>query len=184
MLGGPLKLSKLYETITPSRGGGGDRNCCNPEEKKDNDANCNTEIIATIVRGIDDNELNTRYQKAHIWKLSEVMATRELKSAVGPTMAFGLEDLHPLQTPHNDDLVIQLKIATTMEGKTPHRRDVSTKQDRKEGGHNSNSSTFGLGKRARKALPGTHLQSGAHTPRPRLPKVNHSNRQRSQSSDK
>jgi len=33
---------------------------------------------------------------------------------VGPTMTFGLEDKCPLQTPHNDALVIQLKIATTM----------------------------------------------------------------------
>ncbi|KAJ8422041.1 hypothetical protein Cgig2_026429 [Carnegiea gigantea] len=33
---------------------------------------------------------------------------------LGPTMIFGLEDMHPLQTPHNDALVIQLKIATAI----------------------------------------------------------------------
>jgi len=42
------------------------------------------------------------------------MAARELKLLVGLTMMFGLEDMHPLQTPHNDALVIQLKIATAM----------------------------------------------------------------------
>ncbi|KAJ8438067.1 hypothetical protein Cgig2_025472 [Carnegiea gigantea] len=42
------------------------------------------------------------------------MAARELKLLVGPTMTFGLEDMRPLRTPHNDTLVIQLKIAIAM----------------------------------------------------------------------
>ncbi|KAJ8445917.1 hypothetical protein Cgig2_009846 [Carnegiea gigantea] len=33
---------------------------------------------------------------------------------MGPTMTFGSKDMHPLQTPHNDALMIQLKIATAM----------------------------------------------------------------------
>jgi len=36
------------------------------------------------------------------------MATRELKPLVGPTTTFGPKDIRPLQTPHNDALVIQL----------------------------------------------------------------------------
>jgi len=42
------------------------------------------------------------------------MAMKELRSLRGPTMTFGPEDMRPLQTPHNDPLVVQLKIATTM----------------------------------------------------------------------
>jgi len=38
------------------RGGGGDRKRLNPEGKKDKDVNHNMEIIATIIRGIDDKE--------------------------------------------------------------------------------------------------------------------------------
>ncbi|KAJ8437310.1 hypothetical protein Cgig2_022709 [Carnegiea gigantea] len=54
------------------------------------------------------------YQKAQIQKLSQVMATRELKKLVEPTMKFGSEVMYPLQTPHNDALVTQLMTATTM----------------------------------------------------------------------
>jgi len=42
------------------------------------------------------------------------MAARELKPLVGPTMTLGSEDMRLLQAPHNDPLVIQLKIAKTM----------------------------------------------------------------------
>jgi len=42
------------------------------------------------------------------------MNTKELKPLVGPTMTIGPEDMHPLQTPHNDALVMQLKVATTI----------------------------------------------------------------------
>ena len=73
---------------------------------KDNEADCNTEIIATIVRGINDKELNTWYQKAQMQKLSQIMATRELKLLMGPTMTFGPKDVCPMQTPHNDALLI------------------------------------------------------------------------------
>ncbi|KAJ8451884.1 hypothetical protein Cgig2_007367 [Carnegiea gigantea] len=42
------------------------------------------------------------------------MAARELKPLVGPTMTFSSEDMRPLQTPQNDALVIQLKVAIAM----------------------------------------------------------------------
>jgi len=48
------------------RGGGRGHNLRDPEGKKDNDADYNTKITATIIRGIDDKELNTGYQKAQI----------------------------------------------------------------------------------------------------------------------
>ncbi|KAJ8437343.1 hypothetical protein Cgig2_009683 [Carnegiea gigantea] len=96
------------------RGRGGDRNRSNPEGKKDNEANHNMETVSTIITGIDDKEWNTGYRKAQIQKLSQVMATRELKPLKVPTMTFGPEDKHPLQTPHNDALVIHLKITTAM----------------------------------------------------------------------
>ncbi|KAJ8425531.1 hypothetical protein Cgig2_021336 [Carnegiea gigantea] len=82
--------------------------------KKDNDAYRNMKIVATIIRGIDGKELSAGYRKAQIRKLSQDMAARELKPLVGPTMTFGLEDMRPSQTPHNDALVIQLKVATAM----------------------------------------------------------------------
>ncbi|KAJ8425176.1 hypothetical protein Cgig2_003244 [Carnegiea gigantea] len=66
--------------------GGGDRNCCGPEGKKDNDVDRNTKIITTIIKGIDDNELNTGHTKAQIRKLSPIVETKELK---------------PLMTNHN-----------------------------------------------------------------------------------
>ncbi|KAJ8421908.1 hypothetical protein Cgig2_013810 [Carnegiea gigantea] len=61
------------------------------ERKKENEADCNTEIITTIIGGIDDKELN-------------VMAAIELKLLVGLDMMFGPEDMHPLQTPQNNAL--------------------------------------------------------------------------------
>ncbi|KAJ8426528.1 LOW QUALITY PROTEIN: hypothetical protein Cgig2_022535 [Carnegiea gigantea] len=96
------------------RGEGGDCNRRDSKGKKDSDANCNAEIIETIIGGIDDRELNAGYRKAEIQKLSEVMATRELKPLVGLTITFGPEDMRPLQTPHKDALVIQIKIGTAM----------------------------------------------------------------------
>ncbi|KAJ8431309.1 hypothetical protein Cgig2_032299 [Carnegiea gigantea] len=96
------------------RGEGGDRNRHDLKGKKDNDVDCNTEIIATIVGGIDDRELNMGYRKAQIRKLSQVIAIRELNPPVGPIVTFGPKNMRPLQTPHNDALVMQLKISTAM----------------------------------------------------------------------
>ena len=42
------------------------------------------------------------------------MAARELRPLVGPMVTFGPDDMHSLQASHNDPLVVQLKIATTM----------------------------------------------------------------------
>ena len=42
------------------------------------------------------------------------MAARDLKPLIGPTMTFGPKDICLLQTPHNDALVIQLKVANIM----------------------------------------------------------------------
>jgi len=42
------------------------------------------------------------------------MAAKELKPLVGPTITLGLQDMRPLQTPHNDALVIQLKVVTAI----------------------------------------------------------------------
>jgi len=42
------------------------------------------------------------------------MATKELRPLSGPTMTFGPDDVRPLQAPHNDPLVVQLKIATAL----------------------------------------------------------------------
>ena len=58
------------------KGEDGDHNRCNREGKKDNDADRNTKIIATIIRGIDGKELSIGYQKAQIWKLSKDMVAR------------------------------------------------------------------------------------------------------------
>jgi len=37
-----------------------------------------------------------------------------MNSLIRPIMTFGSQDMYPLQTPHNDALMIQLKIATVM----------------------------------------------------------------------
>jgi len=58
--------------------------------------------------------MRARYRKAQIRQLSQVMAARELKPLVEPTVTFGLEDMRLLQAPHNDPLVVQLKIKTAM----------------------------------------------------------------------
>jgi len=42
------------------------------------------------------------------------MAAKVLKPLVGLTMIVSSKDMHPRQTPHNDALVIQLEIATTI----------------------------------------------------------------------
>ncbi|KAJ8428339.1 hypothetical protein Cgig2_002752 [Carnegiea gigantea] len=51
---------------TPECRGGGDHNRQNPEGKKDNGVDCNTEIIATIIGVIDAKELSAGYRKAQI----------------------------------------------------------------------------------------------------------------------
>jgi len=58
--------------------------------------------------------MSTGYRKAQIRQLIQVMAARELNPLVEPTVTFGPEDMRLLQAPHNDPLVAQLKIATTM----------------------------------------------------------------------
>ena len=42
------------------------------------------------------------------------MVARELRPLTGPTMTFGPKDMRPLQAPHNDPLIVQLKIAAAM----------------------------------------------------------------------
>ncbi|KAJ8435744.1 hypothetical protein Cgig2_003166 [Carnegiea gigantea] len=102
------------------RGEGRDHNHCNPDERK----TMILIIIAAIIGGIDGKELSTGYQKSQIRKINQVMATGELKPLVGPTMTFGPENMRPLQTPHNDALVIQLKIATAMVHRVLVTREV------------------------------------------------------------
>ena len=83
-------------------GKGDGQNHHNQEGKKDNDADCNKEVIATVVGGIDDKELNAGYRKAQIQKLNRVLASKGLKSLIEPIMTFDPEYMHPLQTPHNN----------------------------------------------------------------------------------
>jgi len=71
-------------------------------------------VIATITGGLDVKEMSAGYRKAQIRQLSQVMAARELRLLNGLTMTFGPEDMSPLQAPHNDPLVVQLKIDTAM----------------------------------------------------------------------
>ncbi|KAJ8424600.1 hypothetical protein Cgig2_006655 [Carnegiea gigantea] len=59
-----------------------------------------------------DESSRTRYSK--IQKLNQVIATKELNPLVGPTMTFGPKDICPMQIPHIEALVIQLKIAIAM----------------------------------------------------------------------
>ncbi|KAJ8421279.1 hypothetical protein Cgig2_027298 [Carnegiea gigantea] len=61
----------------------------NPGEKKDNDTDSDIEVIATIVRGVNNKEIR---------KLSQVLATKRLKPLIRPTMMFGPKDIRPLQT--------------------------------------------------------------------------------------
>jgi len=96
------------------RGGCRDRDRHDLEGKKDNKADRNIEIIATIIEGTNDKEWNAGYWKAQIQKLNQVIATKKLKPLVGPSMTFGPEDIRPMQTPHIEALVLQLKIATAM----------------------------------------------------------------------
>jgi len=58
--------------------------------------------------------MSVGYRKAQIRQLSQVMAAKELRPLSGPIMTLGPEDMGPLQAPHNDPLVVQLKIATAM----------------------------------------------------------------------
>ena len=71
-------------------------------------------VIVTITGGFNAKGLSAKYRKAQVRQLSQVMAARELRPLSGPTMTLGPKDMHPLQAPHNDPLVVQLKIATAM----------------------------------------------------------------------
>ena len=71
-------------------------------------------VIATIVGGFDVKEMSAGYMKAQIWQLCQVMVARELRLLVRPMVTFGPKDMRPLQAPHNDPLVVHLKIATAM----------------------------------------------------------------------
>ena len=82
--------------------------------KKQQESDRNTVVIATIVGGFDVKEMSAGYMKAQIWQLCQVMVARELRPLVGPMVTFGPEDMRPLQAPHNNPLVVQLKIAKAM----------------------------------------------------------------------
>ncbi|KAJ8434555.1 LOW QUALITY PROTEIN: hypothetical protein Cgig2_001187 [Carnegiea gigantea] len=90
----------------------GDHNHRDPEGKKDNDADCNTKIIATIIGGIDDRKLNAEYRKTQIWKPS--YGNQRVRTAHGTNHDKWSGGHTSLANPHNEDLVIQLKIATAM----------------------------------------------------------------------
>ena len=53
-------------------------------------------------------------RKTQIRQLSQVMAATELKPLVRPTVTFDPKDMRLLQAPHNNPLVVQLKIAKAM----------------------------------------------------------------------
>jgi len=82
--------------------------------KKQRDTDQDTEVIATISGGFNVKELSAGYRKAQVRQLSQAMAARGLRPLTGPTRTFGPEDLRPLQAPHDDPLVVQLKIAAAM----------------------------------------------------------------------
>ncbi|KAJ8422220.1 hypothetical protein Cgig2_027505 [Carnegiea gigantea] len=48
-------------------------------KKKDHGIDRDTEVIATMVRGIDNQELNVGYRKTQIRKPNEVMATKDIR---------------------------------------------------------------------------------------------------------
>ncbi|KAJ8425109.1 LOW QUALITY PROTEIN: hypothetical protein Cgig2_015887 [Carnegiea gigantea] len=91
-------------------GGGGNHNHRGPEGRKDNTVDCKTEIIATIIRGINGKEI----LKSSYLEAQPGHATKELKPLVELILTFGPEDMRLLQTPYNDALMIQRKIATAM----------------------------------------------------------------------
>jgi len=73
----------------------------------------NTKVIATIIRGIDGKKLSVGYRKAQLEQLSQVMAVKELKSLVGPTVFVRTTYVY-FKPPHNSALVVQLNIAMVM----------------------------------------------------------------------
>ncbi|KAJ8428859.1 hypothetical protein Cgig2_022998 [Carnegiea gigantea] len=80
------------------------------------------------------------------------MAARELKPLIGPTITFGLKDMHPLQTPHNDALIATAIVRRILVD-TGSSIALLNALSWKEGGHRSNGSTFGLTKEHKKPRP-------------------------------
>jgi len=96
------------------QGKGTNQNKQEASQKEQRDADQSMVVIATIVGGLDIKEMSDGYRKTQIRQLSQVMVARQLRPLNGPTMTFGPKDMHPLQAPHNDPLVVQLKIDTAM----------------------------------------------------------------------
>jgi len=67
------------------------------------DTNWDKGVIATIIGGIHNKELNARYKKSQIRRLNRFIAMEELNPLIGPTMLFGSMETHPLQAPYNYD---------------------------------------------------------------------------------
>jgi len=86
---------QLNRFVQPGRGP--NPNKLEASRKKQRDIDQDTEVIATIFGGFNVKELSTGYRKAQVRQLSQVMAARELRPLIGPTMTFGPEDMRSLQ---------------------------------------------------------------------------------------
>ncbi|KAJ8427458.1 hypothetical protein Cgig2_033088 [Carnegiea gigantea] len=125
-------LRKAHNSIAPSRPvttlyASKSRGARWYEEQEESSRPCHPEVggskgrIPSLTKSVGRTLTGTRaprvkrwIPKSHIRKLSQVMANRELRLLMGPTMTFGMEAMCPFRAPHNDILVIQLKMATVM----------------------------------------------------------------------
>ncbi|KAJ8439601.1 hypothetical protein Cgig2_017168 [Carnegiea gigantea] len=112
MLRQPKPIETLAKFRKRNKERGEEHNRCDLEGKKDTNVDRNTKIITSIIRGMDDKELNTEVSESLHPEAQLGYGCQRLKLPVGLTIAFGPEDMCPLQTSHNDALLIQLKIVT------------------------------------------------------------------------
>ena len=85
----------------------------NPESSQPRDEECSTEIVATIAGG-NMPDMTRSAWKAQLRSAQQVLTMEQKSSLTAPTMVFGGKDAPRLATPHNDPLVVEMKIANTV----------------------------------------------------------------------
>ncbi|KAJ8423977.1 hypothetical protein Cgig2_008752 [Carnegiea gigantea] len=85
-----------------------------PAQPQPQDEECSTEVVATIVGGYAGGMTRSAW-KAQLRSAQQVLTTTQGARTTVPTMVFGGKEAPRFASPHNDPLVIEMKIASAIE---------------------------------------------------------------------
>ncbi|KAJ8425074.1 hypothetical protein Cgig2_027952 [Carnegiea gigantea] len=77
------------------------------------DEKCSTEVVATIARAYTEGITRSAW-KAQYRSAQQVLTTEQRPRVIVPTMVFGGKEASRCASPHNDPLVVEMKIASAI----------------------------------------------------------------------